>query len=447
MSGGVLAPLMSMLCYDLPWSTGALNEIVEINAEEGTINNAKFPAACSMASIQGAFATQNVVSNAIAKMLCCSSVFKKEAQACWAPYWNGPGTTGINQRGEFFVGAMAEGGGGGGGARTFRDGIDCGGMIHSLCAAIPNVETNEYLQPVIELYRRYCPDTCGHGRWRGGAGLEYAYATIGIKDPITLRMVVCGVSLPGAQGLLGGYPPSINVNAVLHDTNIYKLLKSGKIPSSMEDIESSEMEILPAKSLSNFFPGDVHVGIVSGGSGYGDPLKRDPELVCLDILRNKVTHETSRDIYGVVLMTDGKTVDKKKTIQLRSRIIAKREKNSQKPLKKIGESKEYDLKNQKFQLPVSDFLELRSATKSGKNLIFCTTCGKAICPPTSNIREYLAKSKPIGIGYFSSVNRLCAEPAAFLLEFYCPSCHTLLSTDIVLKKTTRTLWPEFELLS
>lgn len=49
LSGGVLAPLMSMLCYDLPWSTGALNEIVEIKAEEGTINNAKFPAACSMA--------------------------------------------------------------------------------------------------------------------------------------------------------------------------------------------------------------------------------------------------------------------------------------------------------------------------------------------------------------------------------------------------------------
>ena len=62
-----------MLYYDLPWSTGALEDIVVIKAEEGTINNAKFPAGCSMASIQGTCATQNVASNAIAKMLCCSS--------------------------------------------------------------------------------------------------------------------------------------------------------------------------------------------------------------------------------------------------------------------------------------------------------------------------------------------------------------------------------------
>jgi N-methylhydantoinase B len=70
--GGVLGPLLAMLCYDLPWSTGALEDIVEIISEEGTVNNATFPAGCSMASLQGAHATQHVAANAIAKMLCCS---------------------------------------------------------------------------------------------------------------------------------------------------------------------------------------------------------------------------------------------------------------------------------------------------------------------------------------------------------------------------------------
>jgi len=445
LSGGVLAPLLSMLCYDLPWSTGALNEIVEIKAVEGTINNARFPAACSMASIQGAFATQNVASNVIAKMLCCSSAYKEEAQACWAPYWNGPGTSGLNQRGQFFVGAMAEGGGGGGGARTFKDGIDCGGMIHSLCAAIPNVETNEYLQPVIEIYRRYCPDTCGHGMWRGGSGLEYAYTTMGIDDPITLRIVVCGVSLPGAQGLLGGYPPSINSNAVLRDTNINKLFKSGIMPSSIDDIVSSSVEILPAKILTEFFPGDVHIGIVSGGSGYGDPLKRDPELVCLDVARNKVTLETARNIYGVVLKAGGSTVNRQKTKQLRERILAQRKQNCRKPVKKIRMAKEIGQKDLKFLNPVSDFMESRSAAGSGRKIIHCSTCGNSICPATKNIREYLAISKPFTLDAFSSANRVCTEPAAFLFEYYCPSCYSLLSTDVVLKKDIRTLWPEFKL--
>jgi len=446
LSGGVLAPIMSMLCYDLPWSTGALNEIVEIKAEEGTVNNAKFPAAVSMASIQGAFATQNVASNAVAKMLCCSSLYKEEAQACWAPYWNGPGTSGWNQRGEYFVQAMAEGGGGGGGARTFRDGIDCGGMIHSLCAAIPNVETNEYMQPVIELYRRYCPDTCGHGRWRGGSGLEYAYTPVGVDKPINIRMVVCGVTLPGSQGLFGGYPPSINTNVLLRNTNIDRLLKAGTIPSSIEELESSEREILPAKILTQLFPGDVHTGIACGGSGYADPLKREPELVYRDIEQGMITLKTANDIYGVAL--NGKGINRQKTAQLRQKILTERKKNSRQPLKKINKTAEAavaDVKNLKTEYPVSDYMEVRSAAGSKKKYIYCRTCNRPLCPENASLREYLARSRPLPLGNFSNVNRLCPDPSAFLIEYYCPSCGTLLSTDIVLKEEAQTVWPEFDM--
>jgi N-methylhydantoinase B len=245
---------------------------------------------------------------------------------------------------------------------------------------------------------------------------------MGIDDPITIRMVVCGVSLPGAQGLLGGYPPSINANVVLRDTNINELLKSGAIPSSMEEIESSVMEVLPAKILTQFFPGDVHIGIVSGGSGYGDPLKRNPELVYLDVARNKVTIKTARDIYGVVLKAGGKAVNIQKTEKLREQIIAERKRNIQKPLKKIKRGKEIDLRNLKFLYPISDFMESRSATKSGKRFIYCCSCRRSICPATVNIREYLTRSKPFTIDHFSTVNRLCIEPTACLFEYYCPSC-------------------------
>jgi len=448
LSGGVLAPIMSMLCYELPWSTGALNEIVEIKAAEGTVNNASFPAAVSMASIQGAFATQNVASNAVAKMLCCSSALQGEAQACWAPYWNGPGTSGWDQRGKYFVQAMPEGGGGGGGARTFADGIDCGGMIHSLCAAIPNVETNEYVQPVIEMYRRYCSDTCGHGRWRGGSGLEYAYALLGVEEPVEIRIVVCGVTLPGAQGLAGGYPPSINANVVMRDTNIDALLASGVIPTSMEEIRSSADEFLPAKILTRLFRGDVHVGFVCGGSGYADPLKREPELVARDVARNMITPETAQDVYGVALRVDGEGADKEGTARLRGRILAARKKNSSDPLKTIDDHPgvaSTSAAELQRAYPIAEYMEVRSADGHDKGIIVCSTCNTLICPEDADLREYLSRSKPLSLEKFSRVNRLCPDLAAFLVEYYCRSCGALLSTDIVLKEEAQVVRPEFHL--
>ena len=108
--GGVLGPLLAMLCYDLPWSTGALEDIVEIISEEGTINNAIFPAGCSMASLQGTHATQQVTANAIAKMLCCSRTYKEEAQACWQPYLTGIFTSGLDPRGQSYVDGFPDGG-------------------------------------------------------------------------------------------------------------------------------------------------------------------------------------------------------------------------------------------------------------------------------------------------------------------------------------------------
>ncbi len=80
-----------------------------------------------MASIQGAHATQHVAANAVGKMLCCSSAYKEEAQASWQPYLTGIFTSGIDQRGSIFVDGFPDGGAGGSGARTFADGIECGG--------------------------------------------------------------------------------------------------------------------------------------------------------------------------------------------------------------------------------------------------------------------------------------------------------------------------------
>ena len=55
-----------------------------------------------------------------------------------------------------------------------RDGVDTGGIAWDPRAAIPNVEDQEALLPILYLYRREAVDSGGAGRTRGGNGGEFA---------------------------------------------------------------------------------------------------------------------------------------------------------------------------------------------------------------------------------------------------------------------------------
>ena len=447
--GGVLGPLLAMLCYDLPWSTGALEDIVEIISEEGTVNNATFPAGCSMASLQGAHATQHVAANAIAKMLCCSRTYKDEAQACWQPYLTGIFTSGLDPRGQSYVDGFPDGGAGGGGARTSGDGIECGGMIHSLRAAIPNVETNEYVQPILQIYRRYCPDTSGHGMYRGGVGLEFAYTPLGTSQPLTCVYVSAGVSAPSGRGLFGGYPSSINANVILRKSNILELFKKGIIPTSMNEIHSAATEILQAKANIQMVSCDVAVTMESGGGGYGDPLKRNTELVRRDVVNGMVSRDVARRVHGVVLRNARMSVDEDKTARLREDILAKRRERKAIREKEIIDKLKgqgIDYKELKTTQIVSDFLEVRvPESGQGYPVIFCSSCGTPICAANENMREYMARSQPIPISFLSPVNDFCADPSFSMIEYSCTDCGTLLSVDIVKKDELETVRPELQL--
>ncbi len=442
--GGILGPLLAMLCYDLPWSPGALADIVEIKAEPGTLNNAAFPAGCSMASIQGAHATQHVAHGVIAKMLACSPAYRQEAQACWQPYLTGIFTSGQDQRGDSYVDGFPDGGAGGGGARTFGDGIDCGGMIHSLRGAIPNVETNEYVQPVIEIFRQYCPDTCGHGMYRGGVGLELAYTPHGTPIPLTSVVISAGGAVPSGRGLFGGYPSSVNASVVVRGSDVMELLKRSVVPASLKDIHGTATELLPAKAVTRLLPGDVHVVMITGGGSYGDPLKRDPEMVRRDAADGMITGKIAGQVYGVVV-EDGK-VDLAKTARRRKTILARRKKRgivSGESFASMLKEKGIKAEDLKAVQPVSDFLEMKEA--AGLRVICCRDCGTPLGAAGDNLRERLARHGGVPVEFLSPVNRFCSDPGASLVEYCCPSCGTLLSVDVVRAEEKDLVRPEFKL--
>ena len=64
----------------------------------------------------------------------------------------------------------------------------------------------------------------------------------------------------------------------------------------------------------------------TGGGGWGDPLAREPEMVCYDVQCGLVSEQAARDDYGVVLGREGRryTVDQAETDRLRARIQAER---------------------------------------------------------------------------------------------------------------------------
>ena len=421
MEGAVMGVILTFLCYDLPWAIGGLRNVVEIVSEEGTINNALSPAAVSYGSTMPTLSTQDVVAQAIAKMMLSSEKYRAEAQGNWSPGCNGSMLIAPNPGEDPSVGAITDFFAGGGGARTFTDGVDSGGIFHSMASRASNAETVESRVPVLQVWRRELPDSGGPGRFRGGAATEFA--SIPHKMPIRpggLNTVGSGVSLPAGRGLAGGYPGGPSSNVILRDSNVREQFAAGRVPATPEEVEGRE-DVLPAKSFVMIDEDDLLVGVAAGGSGYGDPLRRDPELVARDLRMGLVSPETARSIYGVVVR-DGK-VDAAATEAAREGIRRERLEEGRPP--ETG-SEGGTLDGGEVLHPVSDTVE--AVDVGGTRSLRCTVCHYRF-GDYGDDHKRAAVVRELPLNGVSPVNRLCGDEFV-LREFYCPGCATLVACDV-----------------
>ena len=197
LEGVILGVILTVLCHDLPWAIGGLREIAQIEAADGTLVTALSPAAVSMASIMAGLSVQDVVAHAVAQMLLCSERHRSEAQASWSPGICGGTFAATLRDGSTSIALLSESFGGGGGAREFADGIDSGGVFHSMGSRIANVEALESRGQLLEIYRREARDGGGAGRFRGGAGLEFAVTPHKLEGAGRLITRSSGVDDPG----------------------------------------------------------------------------------------------------------------------------------------------------------------------------------------------------------------------------------------------------------
>ena len=260
----MIGVVLISLCYDLPWTVGALRQLVEIVSEEGTINNAVGDAAVSMASVQGTLCTQDVVANAVGKMLLCTDKFRVR----------GAGVLGARHQlrradrdgpGELSVEAVIDAFPGGGGARSFTDGIDSGGIYHSMGSRIGNAETFESRSPVLQLYRREICDTGGSGRYRGGVTVGFGHVVHKAESAATLGLTASGAAMPGGFGLAGGAPGAAVSNVILRRTDVHDQLAGGLIPVDADVLTAERVDVRQAKDFTEVGPDDFVISVNNAG--------------------------------------------------------------------------------------------------------------------------------------------------------------------------------------
>ncbi|MBV8187800.1 MAG: hydantoinase B/oxoprolinase family protein [Alphaproteobacteria bacterium] len=290
-TSAVFMALASFFEPDLPKNEGAFRS-VEIRLPEGTLVNARPPAAMTMNTV---FVAHEIV-HAVWKAL--GQALPERASAGWSKAVHSV-TAGLRSdagrpNGERYV-MYQWGGAPAGGGVEGRDGFHLIGHLITLGGlTLPNLETYEHLYPVRFHRQELRCDSAGPGRFRGGAGCDYE---VEIFTPADYAFRGEGVGAPSSFGAAGG-----------------KAGVGGEVTLTLADGKT----IHATKYGVQRFGPATYRALSPGGGGYGDPRTRDPQRVLRDVLDNIVSAEAAERDYGVALTTDGRSIDETRTAELRA---------------------------------------------------------------------------------------------------------------------------------
>jgi N-methylhydantoinase B len=166
-------------------------------------------------------------------------------------------------------------------------------------------ETAELLFPVRYNSYEMVTDSAGPGQHRGGCGVRLEVEFLGRGQIITMETSRTREGSPGVNG--GGRASRQRQLRRKDDGSL----------ETIGGLDESTGEWLP-QMLGNvsFQSGESFLFDSGGGGGWGDPLKRDPELVRSDVRDGLVSREQAAEAYGVVL-TDSLGIDRTATEERR----------------------------------------------------------------------------------------------------------------------------------
>jgi N-methylhydantoinase B/oxoprolinase/acetone carboxylase alpha subunit len=213
------------------------------------------------------------------------------------------------------------------GARPDMDGVDAYGFAWCHPGRAPDAEDDENEYPLLVIGQRLLKDSCGFGKFRGGAGGE-RIVTVHHVPNIIYGSLSCGCCrIFVGQGLFGGYPPSVAPFIRITQSDFWEKIKRGD-----KDIPTSCRELATEKKLkgnydflpNNYTPfigieGDIMCIPHNGGAAYGDVLERDPDLVMDDIRNEIISHWAAENFYKIVYDRQTLEVDYTKTMENRQK--------------------------------------------------------------------------------------------------------------------------------
>ena len=429
LQAAVLSAVYINLCWDIPWNRG-VRDCLDLRTTAGTVNNCAYPAPCAMATISAVIVTIDVTWRCLSQMLMADDRYRQQAMAVWSGTSMAPIFAGISQHGFPFAATEMSHFGGGGGARTYDDGVDTAGIVFNTTPNMPNIEDQESEYPVLYLFRRHLRDSGGPGRFRGGRSAELAYTAHRSPDNRLEGLFAgTGAEMPNAIGVGGGMPgAAIRIARVL-GTDIAERMSTGKpLPDRLDDIEGS-LEILPPKHTRSAMElGDVWYHSWQAGGGYGDPLRRDPERVAMDVVREAVSPQAALEIYGVVMNEDG-LYDPRATEARRSAL--RRERLQQSVVPSPGDAAVSFAgmgRRSVAETLVIDF---------DKDAVSCGECGHVHCRPQDNLLEHLREvNAPLNAA--GPVRGEDYDRGRFRLrQLCCSACGGLIDVQVALEDAPR----------
>jgi N-methylhydantoinase B len=427
---GVVVGLLTTLVWDAPWCPAAIERSIEIVTEPGTVVDASWPAGCSMATMAAGFAATTATAQTVGQLLAASPALRDRAMASWAGAVGSVDLFGSDVHGRPFGTVLLDSMASGTGARQDADGIDSGGFLRSISAVVANAEAYEARYPILYLWRRHEPDTGGAGRRRGGAGVGYAVVPHGVDRVPTVIPHFAGTLEPESIGLLGGLPGATNGVLVSRRSGARQALADGRIPEAPAALRARPRR-LPGVVQIALEQDDALLVVTGGGGGWGDPLEREPKAVARDVRSGLVSEAAARQVYGVVLGTDGRT-DELRTTSARMRIRRRRVgaiRGRARPAVPIRRPA-----HEVPGAPPADGMAL--VRGSATPALRCPRCGWAstaadAIDPVDALASLPAVTRPLAIGAASTRRTRAAATGFGLVERYCPACLRLVSVTRV----------------
>ncbi len=265
---------------DVPNNEGGFRPIV-VTAPEGSILNARYPAAVGGRHLVGHF-LPSAVMGALAGVL---------PDRVMAPGYDGLWDTHLagEERGTGRYFSFSWFSSGGTGALAAQDGLSATAYPSGIAGV--ECEVMETIAPLVIRRRELRADSGGAGTFRGGLGqtLEFEVRT---DREFLFSGLYERVEHP-APGLRGGRPGA-----------------PGRLSAS------DGVDVRP--KISRMVPATTAITLeMPGGGGYGSPFARDPARVLEDVREGYVSLERARDEYGVAIDPTTMTVLVEETARLR----------------------------------------------------------------------------------------------------------------------------------